>query len=70
MKLIQVPKNIDFDIDANIDNFNYNDIKAQKVKGHIIVRNGILSINDAAMNILNGTITMNADYDTRDTLKP
>jgi hypothetical protein len=70
MKLIQVPKNIDFDIDANIDNFNYNDIKAQKVKGHIIVRNGILSINDAAMNILSGTIKMNADYDTRDTLKP
>jgi vacuolar-type H+-ATPase subunit H len=70
MKLIQVPKNIDFDIDANIDNFNYNDIKAQKVKGHIIVRNGILSMNNASMNILSGTIKMNADYDTRDTLKP
>jgi hypothetical protein len=70
MTLIQIPKNIDFDIDANIDNFNYNDIKAQKVKGHIIVRNGILSINNATMNILSGTIKMNADYDTRDTLKP
>jgi hypothetical protein len=70
MKIIQVPKNVDFDIDASIDNFIYNDIKAQKVKGHIIVRNGILSLNDAAMNILSGTIKMNADYDTRDTLKP
>ena len=70
MKLIQVPDNVDFDIDASIDNFNYNDIKAQNVKGHIVVRNGILSLNDAAMNILSGTIKMNADYDTRDTLKP
>ena len=36
----------------------------------MIVRNGILSIRDAGMNILDGTIWMNADYDTRDTLKP
>ena len=70
MKVIKVPKNIDFDFDALIDEFSYDNIKAQKVKGHIIVRNGILSIRDAGMNILNGTIAMNADYDTRDTLKP
>ena len=51
-------------------NFSYDNIKAQKVKGHIIVRDGILSIRETGMNILNGTIAMNADYDTRDTLKP
>jgi vacuolar-type H+-ATPase subunit H len=70
LTLIKVPKNIDFDFDALIDEFSYSNIKAQKVKGHVIVRNGILSIREAAMNILNGTIAMNADYDTRDTLKP
>jgi hypothetical protein len=70
LTLIQVPRNIDFDFDALIDNFSYDSIKAQKVKGHIIVRNGILSIRDAGMNILDGSISMNADYDTRDTLKP
>ncbi len=70
MKLIIVPANIDFDVDASIDDFNYEDIKAQKIHGHVIVRSGILSINNAAMNILNGTVKMNADYDTRDTLKP
>jgi hypothetical protein len=70
MTLIQVPKNIDFDFNALIDKFYYDSINAQNVKGHIIVRDGILSIKDAGMNILNGTISMNADYDTRDTLKP
>jgi vacuolar-type H+-ATPase subunit H len=70
LTVIQVPKNVDFDFDALIDEFSYDNIKAQKVKGHIIVRNGILSIREAGMNILNGTISMNADYDTRDTLKP
>jgi hypothetical protein len=70
LTVIQVPKNIDFDFDALVDEFSYDNIKAQKVKGHIIVRNGILSIKEAEMNILKGTISMNADYDTRDTLKP
>ncbi len=70
LSIMKVPKNIDFDFDALIDDFTYSNIKAQNVKGHIFVRNGILSIRDASMNILGGTIAMSADYDTRDTLKP
>jgi hypothetical protein len=68
--LMKVPENIDFDFDALIDEFVFDNIKAQKVKGHIIVRNGILSLRETGMNILGGTVSMNADYDTRDTLKP
>jgi len=70
LSVIQIPDNIDFDFDALIKDFSYDNIKAQEVKGHIIVRNGILSIRETGMNILSGTISMNADYDTRDTLKP
>jgi len=70
LTVMQIPGNIDFDIDALIDEFSYNKIKAQNVKGHIIVRDGILSMREVEMNILNGTISMNADYDTRDNLKP
>jgi hypothetical protein len=70
LTLIQVPRNIDFDFNALIDKFSYDNIKAENVKGHIIVRDGVLSIRETAMDILKGTIGMNADYDTRDSLKP
>lgn len=70
LAVIKVPENIDFDFDALIDEFTYDNIKAQKVKGHIIVRDGILSLRETGMNILGGIISMNADYDTRDILKP
>ncbi len=70
LTVIQIPKNIDFDFDALIEEFTYDNIKAQKVKGHMIVRDGVLSFRETGMNILNGTIAMNADYDTRDSLKP
>jgi hypothetical protein len=70
LAVIAVPKNIDFDFNALIEKFSYDSIKADKVKGHVIVRNGILSVRETGMNILGGTVLMNADYDTRDTLKP
>ena len=54
ISVIRVPENIDFDFDAVIDEFSYDNIKAQKVKGHIIVRDGILSLRETGMNILGG----------------
>jgi vacuolar-type H+-ATPase subunit H len=70
LAIIPVPKNIDFDFNALIEKLSYDNIKAEKVRGHIIARDGILSFHNTGMNILGGTISMNADYDTRDTLKP
>ena len=70
LTVIHIPKNIDFEFDALINDFIYDSIKATQVKGLLIVRDGILSIRQTGMNILDGTISMNADYDTRDTLKP
>jgi hypothetical protein len=70
LAVISVPANIDFDFNAAIRKFNYDKIKADNLKGHIIVRDGILSFKETGMNILGGMVTLNADYDTRDTLKP
>ncbi len=70
LSVIKVPENIDFTFNARIIDFTYDNIKAKDVKGNITVKNGILSLRETGMNILGGLITVNADYDTRDTLKP
>jgi hypothetical protein len=70
LALIKVPQNIDFDFDALINTLIYDKVNAHNVKGHLLVHNGILSFRNAGMEILGGSISMNADYDTRDTLKP
>ncbi len=67
---IKVPENINFDLSALIDHFSYKNIKAENVKGQIKIKDGILSLKETSMNILGGAVSMNADYDTRDTLKP
>ena len=70
VSLVRIPKNIDFDFNARINSFIYDSIKAQNIKGHIIVKDGIMSIRETGMDILGGTVNLNADYDARDTLKP
>jgi len=70
LTIIKVPENINFNFDAIIDQFVYSNIKVQNVKGKIIVKDGILSIRETGMDLLGGKIAMNADYDTRDILKP
>jgi hypothetical protein len=70
LSAIHIPRNIDFSFDAVVDQLLYDKIKARNVKGNIIVRDGVLSMRNTGMSILSGNITMDADYDTRDTLKP
>jgi uncharacterized protein involved in outer membrane biogenesis len=70
LAVIKVPENIDFNFNASISRFIYNKINLTNVKGNILVKNGILSIRNTGMDLLGGSIKMNADYDTRDTLKP
>jgi len=70
LSVIPVPKNIDFDFNAFIKKFSYDSIKAENVKGKISAKKGVLTIRDAGLDMLGGTILMSADYDTRDTLKP
>ncbi len=70
LAVIKVPENIDFDFTALIDEFSYGKIMATNMKGRILVKNGILSMRETGMDILGGSVVMNADYDSRDTLKP
>ncbi len=70
LALIKVPENIDFDFNARINDFRYGKIKAKNVAGHILVKDGVLSLRETGMDILGGIVAMNADYDTRDTLRP
>lgn len=70
LALIKVPENIDFDFNAIINRFEYGNITAEDLRGHITVHNGILNLREAGMNIMEGKVTMNADYDTRDSIRP
>jgi hypothetical protein len=70
LAIIVIPANIDFTFNALIDKLNYGTIKPTSIKGMMLVRDGMLQVSDAGMDIVGGKILMNALYDTRDSLKP
>jgi hypothetical protein len=70
LAIIVIPANIDFTFGALIDKLSYSNIKPTAIKGKIVVRDGMLQVSDAGMNIVGGKMLMNALYDTRDSLKP
>ncbi len=70
LELIRIPGNIDLDLAAAAGQFIYGDIKVNNVKGHITLRDGVMSLKETGMDLFGGTIRLDADYDTRDTLKP
>jgi hypothetical protein len=70
LAIIRIPDNINFDFDAKIEEFLYNNIIVQNVEGHILVKEGIVNIKETGMDLFGGKMSMNAEYDTRDTLKP
>lgn len=70
LALIKIPENIDFGFNAAISSLIYGKIRANNVRGHILVKDGVLSMKETGMDIMGGMVAMNADYDTRDTLRP
>ncbi len=70
LQVIEIPKNIDFVLKTSIAEVLYDDMTLNNVAGNIIVRNGILSLENLRFNSLGGQFGMNGSYDTRDMQKP
>jgi len=68
--VIEVPANIDFVLNANIDQIIYEDMVMTNGRGKIIVKNGIMYLDNLATSTLGGTITFNGNYNTKKPDKP
>jgi hypothetical protein len=70
MEVIQIPENIDFTFDADVERLTYGRLAAHDVTGNILVRDGVVTLSETGMKALGGSMLMNASYDTRDSLRP
>jgi hypothetical protein len=68
--VIEVPKNIDFVFNAEVDKIIYENIILTNAKGAIIVKNGVVNLNGLRTNMLGGEVIFTGTYDTRDLTKP
>lgn len=59
-----IPKNISFNLNANIGKFTYDNIVADNVNAILSIANGIMTIKDANMNIIGGQINVKGAFDS------
>ena len=70
LEVVEVPKNIDFEMNANIAEVLYDNMTLNNMKGKIVVRNGMVRMNNLDFASLGGQFGMSGTYDTRDLKKP
>ncbi len=68
LAVIKLPENIDFEFGALIDRFIFSPLEAEKVKGNIYLKNGVLRIEDTGLKSLGGEVVANAEYDSCDSI--
>lgn len=62
--VFEVPKNIDFALDASMNKVIYENITLTNLNGGITVKNGTISLNSVSANALGGTCKVSGSYST------
>jgi hypothetical protein len=70
MSPIELPGNIDFDLDASFNKMIYDINEITNVKGGITLRNKVATLRNLAMNVLDGSVVMSGNYYAQDLSKP
>ena len=70
LEVVEVPKNIDFEMNANVAEVLYDNMTLNNLDGQIIVRDGAVRMDNLDFASLGGQFAMSGTYDTRDLKKP
>ncbi len=70
MEIVEVPKNIDVTFNAAMDQVLYSNMDMTNMKGAIVVKDGIVNMNNLNFNCIGGTFLFGGTYNTQDMKKP
>ena len=67
---VAIPNNIDFALNVGVDEILYDAINLKNVKGVVNVKDAIAKIESLTANTMGGSVSINGEYNTQDTLNP
>jgi len=70
LSIIEVPKNIDFTLNSNLEKVIYDNMEINNLKGELLVKDQKVSMNNVNMQLLGGSMKMNGYYETTNPTKP
>ena len=70
LSVIEVPKNIDFVMTVNIGNILFDKLDITDTAGAVLVRDGAVTMQNLHMNLLEGSMALNGEYNTSNIAVP
>ncbi len=70
LSIIEVPKNIDFKMNANVGTILYDKLTINNTVGVLYVKDGKVRMDNLSMDMLEGKMVLNGEYNTQDMTKP
>jgi len=70
LSVIEVPKNIDFVVNANIGTVLFDKLIINNAVGEMFVKDGKIEMKNVAMKMLGGNMLLNGEYNTQDMKTP
>lgn len=68
--VLEVPRNIDFQMDANLKEVLFDKMAFNNMNGKLIVKDGKVDMKNLSMNTMGGNVVMNGYYSTANVKKP
>ena len=67
---MEVPRNIDFQMDANLKQVLFDKMSFNNMNGKLVVKDGKVDMKNLSMNTMGGNVVMNGYYSTANVKKP
>ena len=61
--VIEIPKNIDFNLNTSIEKLAYDGLELSNMKGGVKLKEGVASLTDVSLGVLGGIVKVNGDYE-------
>ena len=65
LSVIEVPDNIDFTMNVNISRILFDKLEITNTLGRLLIRDGIVQMQNLGMNLLDGSMVLNGEYNTQ-----
>ena len=70
MTVIEIPQNIDFLLNTQIEELLYDKMEIKNINGGLLIKDGIANMQDLHMEMLDGHLKMSGFYSSQDIEKP
>jgi hypothetical protein len=69
-EVIPLPENVNFDLNATVNEIRYDSMSVRNVTGNINLANSVARLNDVKLELLGGKLSLTGLYDTKNPSKP